>query len=64
MEIDDKIFKEMAELLKPAYYGNYMGRMFTLTEVKLLCIDAMMYFMEKQGEDKIDVNEFYKLKGL
>lgn len=61
---DDKLFKEIAEICKPKSYGTYQGFSYTRTEVKLLCIEAMMYCLEKYGKEQIDVNEFFKLKGL
>lgn len=61
---DDKLFKEIAEICKPKTYGTYHGITYTLAEVKLLCIDAMMYCIDRYGKDKIDVNDFFKEKGL
>jgi hypothetical protein len=61
---DDKLFKEIAQLCKPKNYGTYQGYMYSLTEVKLICIDAFLYVMEHYGEEKIDINDFFKEKGL
>ena len=61
---DDKLFKEIAEICKPKSYGTYVGYQYTKTEVRLLCIDAIMYYIEHDGEEKIDINDFFKEKGL
>ena len=61
---EDKLFKEIAEICKPKNYGTYVGFQYTATEVKLLCIDAIIYFLEHQGKEKIDINDFFKLNNL
>jgi len=61
---DDKLYKEIADLCKPVIYGTYEGVRYSAAEVKILCIEAIIYFMERQGEEKIDINNFFKLMGI
>jgi len=61
---DEKLFNALADICKPVCNVTNLGKMYTPTEVKLLCIDAIIYYMEQVGRDKIDINEFFKQQGL
>lgn len=63
MEVDNELYEALAEICRPKLLGTYRP-MYTNTEVKILCIDAIMYFMEHQGEDRIDINRYFESKGL
>lgn len=64
MEKTDDMFKILGEICQPSYYGKYLGRMFTLEEVKMLCIAAAFYALDHCGDEKIDMIPFFKEKGL
>lgn len=58
---NESLFNALADICKPVINP---GTLFTAAEVKILCIDAILYFMEKQGQTKKDINDFFKLKGI
>ena len=37
---------------------------YTADEVKILCIEAIIYFLEHQGKEKIDIIDFFKQVGI
>ncbi len=37
---------------------------YTAEDVKILCIEAIIYFLEHQGKEKIDINDFFKEQGI
>lgn len=37
---------------------------YTAEDVKILCIEAIIYFLEHQGKEKIDIIDFFEQVGL
>ena len=64
MEVDNNLYDVLADICKPRIYTNPPAALFTAAQVRMLCIDAIMYYREHEGEDKIDINKFFELKGL
>jgi len=64
MEVDNNLFDVLADICKPVIYSEPRGALFTTAQVRMLCIDAIMYYREHEGDDKIDINEFFKQEGL
>jgi hypothetical protein len=39
-------------------------KIYTAEDVKILCIEAIIYFLEHQGKEKIDIIDFFEQVGL
>jgi len=62
MEVDADIIDVLDDICKPRIHATTPA--FSAAQVKMLCIDAIMYYREHEGEDRIDISNFFKLKGI
>jgi len=64
MEVDNNLFDVLADICKPVIYSEPRGALYTTAQVKMLCIDAIMYYRKHEGEDSININDYFKENGL